>query len=178
MSIAVVYESMFGSTRQLATAIANTLAAYDTVAIRSVNDVESVSGAELLVIGGPTHAHGMSRPATRAEAVKWADDESKGLSLEPSAPGIGVREWIEGLETVPPLIVAFDSRIDTARIFSGAASGHMEKELLGRGARALVPSMSFLVSGKTVLQPGELERAHAWAVTVGEALAATRVASA
>lgn len=67
MSIAVIYESMFGNTRAIALAIAEGLAPFGTVVAANVNDpraLEAARLADLLVLGGPTHAHGMTRPAS------------------------------------------------------------------------------------------------------------------
>ncbi|MHC5794687.1 flavodoxin family protein [Lacisediminihabitans sp. FW035] len=174
MSIVVVFESMFGNTRQVADAIAEGLAPYGPVTTFTVNDPEAKDAAQsatLLVVGGPTHVHGMSRPASREEARKWMDDPTKNVTLEPTAPGTGVREWLDGLDTVPALCAAFDTRMDIARILSGAASGHIERELTKRGARAVLRAASFLVSKETVLEGGELARAREWGSRVGEAAA-------
>jgi hypothetical protein len=173
MNIVVVYESMFGNTRKIASAIAETLAPWGTVTLASVNDADARSAAEsagLLVLGAPTHTHGLSRPASREQAHEWADDPSRKLTLEPQAPGTGVREWIDALDRVPPLFAAFDTRVDVARLLSGAASRHIERELTKHGSHAAAPAESFLVSKETVLEDGELDRARAWAVRVGESL--------
>jgi hypothetical protein len=173
MSIVVVFESMFGNTRQVAAAIAEGLTPYGTVTTINVNDTEAKDVAEsasLLVVGGPTHVHGMSRPASREEARSWVNDPGKKVSLEAPALGTGVREWIDGLEKVPALCAAFDTRMDIARILSGAASGHIEHALTKRGARAVLPAESFLVSKETVLEEGELARAREWGAQVGAAI--------
>ncbi len=177
MSIVVVFESMFGNTRQVASAIAEGLAPYGSVIMANVNDggaKDAAASADLLVLGGPTHVHGMSRPASREDARDWANDQSKKLSLEPLAPGTGVREWIDDLEQVPALCAAFDTRMDIARILSGAASGRIEHALTKRGSRAVLPSASFLVSKDTVLEDGELARARDWGASVGEAMVLSR----
>lgn len=174
MSIVIVFESMFGNTRQVASAIAEGLKPYGPVEVANVNDVgsrDSASSADLLVVGGPTHVHGMSRPASRDEAVGWAHDPSRNLTLEAQAPGTGVREWIADLAGVPALCAAFDTRIDVARILSGAASGRIERALSKRGSRAVCPSESFLVSKETVLEEGEVARAREWGARVGAAAA-------
>ena len=172
MTVVVVFESMFGNSHRVAAAIAEGLSPYGEVVLANVNDPASRAAAEsadLLVVGGPTHVHGMSRPTTRLEAASWGHDASKKLSLEPLAPGTGVREWIATLERVPLLCAAFDTRVDIAHVLSGAASGHIERALTKRGAHAVVDAASFLVSKDTVLEDGELEKARAWGANVGEA---------
>ena len=60
MNIVVVFESMFGNTRQVAAAIAEGLAPSGTVASFTVNDAgakDAAESADLLVVGGPTHVH-------------------------------------------------------------------------------------------------------------------------
>ena len=85
----ILYESMFGNTRQVAEAIAEGLRTFAAVTVLPVREApESIDG-DLLVIGGPTHVHGLSRPATRAQARAWADDTAKHLTLEPDAEGWG-----------------------------------------------------------------------------------------
>jgi len=173
MRITVIFESMFGTTRSVADAIAEGLAPFGTITVANVNDAgssDAASTADTLVVGGPTHVHGMSRPASREEARAWADDPAKHVTLDPTAPGTGVREWMETLGAVPPQIAAFDTRIDIAQILSGRASTHIEHTLTKRGATALVPAESFLVSKQNVLEPDELTRARAWGASVGAAL--------
>jgi hypothetical protein len=65
----------------------------------STSDTEVVSAAEarhhnstqydLVVVGGPTHAHGLSRRATRESAAEWAAKDAS-REVEPSAAGIGI----------------------------------------------------------------------------------------
>src|SRR4029453_69503 len=98
MRVLVVYESMYGNTHKIAESIAS--------GIHSTSDTEVVSAAEaphhnstqydLVVVGGPTHTHGLSRRATRESAVERAAKDAS-REVEPSAAGIGIREWLEGL---------------------------------------------------------------------------------
>ena len=92
MTAMVVYESMFGNTRQIAEAIGDGLAKYTEVRVEPVSNVVDPA-AELVVIGAPTHAHSLPRAGTREDAAKWADDPEKHLALEPEAAQPGVREW-------------------------------------------------------------------------------------
>lgn len=173
MSIVVVYESMFGNTRRIALAIAEGLGPFGLVTTANVNDSrakEATRSANLLVLGGPTHVHGMTRPSSREEATIWANDKSKNLTLEPLAGGTGVREWIKDLDLVPALSTAFDTRRDMAQILSGAASGHIEHALTKRGSLEVISPESFLVSKDNTLEDGELARARNWGASVGKAM--------
>ena len=75
MRSVVVYESVCGNTAQVAHAIADTLAAHGTVELVAVAQATSslVQGADLLVVGAPTHVWGMSWPWTRRIADRAAD---------------------------------------------------------------------------------------------------------
>jgi len=173
MSIAVVYESMFGNTREIAAAIAEGLAPYGVVITANVNEAqakEAAHQANLLVLGGPTHVHGMSRPSSREEALAWSKDPKKNLALEPSAPGTGVREWLREVDLVPPLSAAFDTRVDMARMLSGAACGHIQHAMVKRGSREVISPASFLVTKDNTLGDGELVRARNWGASVGKAM--------
>ncbi|RDV44954.1 hypothetical protein DOE76_09445 [Leifsonia sp. ku-ls] len=165
----IVYESMFGNTRKVAEAIAEGLRPAATVTVLTVKDApESLGEADILIAGAPTHVHGLSRPSTRAEAGKWADDAARHLTLEPDAEGIGMREWLESCGGLPPVFAAFDTRADTAELFTGSAASGIEKRLRKLGVRRLLPKESFVVDKQSVLVDGELERARAW----GRAIAA------
>ena len=61
---------------------------------RPVTEVRPAQAAEadLLVVGGPTHAHGMSRPSTRKTAA--ADKEN--VFPQPTVTP-GLRDWIAEL---------------------------------------------------------------------------------
>jgi flavorubredoxin len=78
----VVYESMFGATREIAEAIARGLTeagGHNDVTLRRTSEVtpEEVTASDLLVVGGPTHVHSLSRPETRKEAEKWSRDRRR-----------------------------------------------------------------------------------------------------
>jgi hypothetical protein len=93
MRALVVYESMFGNTQVIANAIADGLAGrmrVDTVEV-GVAPASIGDDVGLLVVGGPTHAFGMSRQGTRQDAAKQGKE---GLV----STGIGIREWLAGLQ--------------------------------------------------------------------------------
>jgi flavodoxin len=89
MRAVVVYESMYGNTHQVADAIgAGLRPAFDVSVIPVSKATPAVlADADLVVVGGPTHAHGMSRAATRNGAVEAAKKPVSGLKVEPDALG-------------------------------------------------------------------------------------------
>jgi Uncharacterized flavoproteins len=74
MKIVVAYESMFGNTKTIGEAVAEGLREAGEVKAGTVDELspEEVRDAELIVAGGPTHAHGM---ASRDAHQTLAKDE-------------------------------------------------------------------------------------------------------
>ncbi|MBY8849540.1 flavodoxin [Saccharothrix longispora] len=152
----VVYESMFGNTRAIAEAIGEALAA-EVVEVSQAPDVLP-DDVGLLVVGAPTHAFGLSRPATR----KSAADQATG---ELVSPGRGVREWLDTLAPLGHHVTAhaFDTRVQAGWL-PGSAAKTIAKRL--RALHFTVPArpMSFHVGGTPgPLLVGEPARAAAWA---------------
>lgn len=162
MRIAVVYESMYGNTRAIAEAIAEGLqpAEVTMVAVGHA-DVDVIALADLLVVGGPTHAFGMSRPQTRTAAADGAHKPDSSLTLEPDAVGTGVREWLTALEPGRGIAAAFDTRVKMPGAMGHASRG-IGKLLRRRGYRLLTQPQSFFVTKANALRPGERGRARQW----------------
>ncbi|HEX2849118.1 MAG TPA: flavodoxin domain-containing protein [Acidimicrobiales bacterium] len=163
MTALVVFESMFGNTETIARSIAAGLAARlgdDVVEVVEVGDAPAAlpAGVDLLVVGGPTHAFGMSRRGTRQSARQQADGPLV-------STGGGIREWLGSLEVPPgPRIAAaaFDTRIPRPRL-PGSASGSATRRLRTLGFRIVARRCSFWVTGvKGPLRAGEVERAREW----------------
>ena len=151
----VVYESMFGNTRLVAEAIGRGLAPAAEVAVVPVNKARAdvLEGADLVVVGGPTHIHGMSRARSRQMAATMARKPSNGLTLEPGAEGPGLREWIPALGRLPVAAAtvaaaAFDTRAQNVPLFTGRASKGISKALHRRGLTIVAKPESFVVAGK------------------------------
>jgi hypothetical protein len=165
MRALVVFESMFGNTETIANAIAEGLSTQMPVDVREVSAAASEIEAEglLLVVGGPTHAFGMTRPQTRQDAAK-----QRGGPVV--SEGIGIREWLAGLRsTHPTTAAAFDTRVKTRWPVPGSAARGAMKRLNRLGFTAAAPARSFYVTGTPgPLLEGEQEQARRW----GEALAA------
>jgi hypothetical protein len=168
MRALVVYESMFGNTREVAEEIAAGLAAVGDVEAVEVSQAPTgrLAGIDLLVVGGPTHALGLSREQTRASAVDETDEPLV-------SPGFGLREWLDVLEPPegPIAAAAFDTRTERPRLpGSAAVAAGRRLRRLGFG-QAMRPE-TFRVDGMTgPLVDGELERAHMWGLRLAEHVA-------
>ena len=167
MRILVVYESMYGNTRTIAEAVGSGLGADSAVvAVRDATP-DQVANADLLVVGGPTHVRGMSRPTSRKAARDAAGKPGSTLSLEAGADGLGLREWFASLGTVSCQAAAFDTRVDIPAIFAGRAALRIARLLRRHGAHLIARPRSFLVDKQNRLLGGEDVRARTW----GEGLA-------
>jgi hypothetical protein len=166
MNALIVYESMFGNTRQIAESIAGGLeSAGETVTVAAAADAPTaLTGYELVVVGAPTHAHTLPQAASRTQAVAWADEPDRDLTLEEGATKSGVREWLELVELADPAprFVAFSTRVDIARIFAGDAAAAIARRLHRRHIDVEAHE-DFLVDRDSHLVPGEAQRAAEWA---------------
>ena len=166
MKALVVYESMFGNTRTVAEAIADGLrVAYDV----TLSEVGAAPAAvpddvALLVAGGPTHAFGLSRESTRADARKQAG----GTVV---SGGIGLREWLDALPRGSADAATFDTRVSHPRV-PGSAAKKAAKRLRHSGFRVAEAETFWVSRTPGPLDPGEVERARAWgaglATTLGD----------
>ena len=177
MRSVVVYESMFGNTRQVAESIGRGLEPSGEVAVVPVDGADEAlrGGVDLLVVGGPTHVHGLSSPRTRAAAVEMASKPESRFGLDEHASGPGLREWFGTLASGTARAAAFDTRMPQPAVFTGRASKRIRRELRRRGFDVSAPPESFIVDSSNVLKEGELERARAWGSSlVSSAGGATR----
>jgi hypothetical protein len=165
----VVYESMYGNTAAVASAIAQGIAACGIEATcRPAGDVthDDASRADLLVVGGPTHAHGMSRQSTRETA---ASDKSNDFAKPTLTPGL--REWIEALPNGEARRAAsFDTRIDKPVLLTGSAAKGIARRLEQKGFLVLIKPESFFVTTRNELLAGEIERAVRWGSELASAV--------
>ncbi len=145
MKVVVAYASRKGNTRLVAERIAELLRKRGTVELINVEDApRELPEGQLVIVGGPTEGHGMTKPM-----VHFFDNLVAGALAGRAA-------------------AAFDTRLAWPRLLSGAASEGITKRLREAGAVAVVPPESFIVSGVPELMPGELERAGYWALGVIE----------
>ena len=171
MRAVVVYESMYGNTRRIAEAIAEGLHDINTVVMQVAQaDAVMTGGADLIVVGGPTHAFGMSRPQTRAQAVENARRAGSTLTVEPGAAGPGIREWLASADLDGAATAVFDTRVRATRGMGHAAS-KIRRALRGRQCHLLSRPESFFVTKQNELLDGEIDRARDWGASLAEELA-------
>jgi flavodoxin len=149
MNALVVYDSVYGNTEQVARAIGAALAAHGPSEVRPVAQAEPIPpGTDLLVIGGPTHAHGMDK-SLRTYLDRLPADAVSGVA-----------------------VAAFDTRLGWPVVLSGSAARGIAKRLGRMGGRVLVEPGSFVVKGgEGPLAEGELARATRWAEELAAAAA-------
>lgn len=164
MSTLVVYESMWGNTREIAEAVGRGLGAGTPVLDVAEAPPLLPPDVDLLVVGGPTHAFSMSRGSTRKDAVQ------KGA--EPGHEARGIREW---LDEQPPSdhvdVATFDTRVAKVRKLPGSAAKAAGRSVTRHHLGRLTASESFFVDDMSgPLLEGEVDRATDW----GRTLAAAR----
>jgi flavodoxin len=142
MNTLVVYESQFGNTKKVAQAIGRAFESAGPVRVVGIEGFEPsfIAGVDLLLVGGPTQAHGMT-----PSMAQFLDD----LSSKPA--GIAA--------------AAFDTRIKGPVFLWGAAARDISAKLRGAGFNLVGPPRSFLVNlaKQPDLYEGEIEKAVSWA---------------
>ena len=162
MRTIVVYESMFGSTRAIAEAIAAGVGGEAVAVPVAAATRDLVKTADLLVVGGPTHAHGMTSKQSRAGSPQYAEKSHGDLELEPDYEGPGLRDWFHDLPGREVHAAAFDTRASGPELLTGRASKGIASRLHDHGCTLVAKPESFIVDKSHHLIDGELERARAW----------------
>lgn len=169
MKVLVVFETMFGNTKQIAEAVAAGLRTTTDVTIMNVADVPPTIPADVdaLVLGGPTHVFSMSRQSTREEAVRRGAPAGEGPQ--------GIREWLHALPDHPRpfFFAAFDTRTDMVLV-PGAASQSASRAARKRGFHVLDPESFYVQGYQGPLVDGEVERARRWGEDLGTILTGDR----
>jgi flavodoxin len=142
MKILVVYDSKYGNTERIARSIATGLGPAHLVRVEAVSSTKEVDPTvDLMIVGGPTQAHGAS-PVMR-----------RFLDHLPELPGTHV--------------AAFDTRYDKPSWLTGSASGKIVRTLKQHGGRPVAPAESFfVVHSEGPLADGEEDRAASWGATL------------
>jgi Flavodoxin len=165
MKSLVLYESMYGNTHLIAKTIGSALSeAGETVVMPLYQVVDgSLRGVDLLVVGGPTHAHGLSRASTRKSAAEATHDPEKHLTLEVQGSGRGLRDWFKDVRDISARGAAFDTRVDMAPVLTGSAARGIARRMRHHGCDMVAKPESFLVDKSNHLLAGEEDRARRWA---------------
>jgi len=160
----VVYESVYGNTRAIAEAIAAglTAAGHESKAV-AVADAPRAPDVDLLIVGGPTHMHGLTTSMSRRLAVKAAEEDAQHVEQDAGAE-LGLRQWLRGLPSSDDRrAAAFDTRGAANAALTGSAAKGIARRLSHHGY-VVVASDSYLVDdSEGPLRDGELERARTWA---------------
>jgi len=168
MRAVVVFESILGNTEVIARAIGDGLGSAGEVEVVEVGAAPTTipAGVDLIVVGGPTHAHGMTNPDSRRSAARKA--QRPVVSTR-----IGIREWLASVGAAPAGVTAaaFDTRIKGPGVLWGSAAKAAAGCLKEQGFRMAASPESFLLNGPTgpvhdVLVDGEADRARNWGATL------------
>jgi hypothetical protein len=164
MRAVIVYESMYGNTHLIADAIAAGLAPVGDVVVVPVGAATAavLADADLVVVGGPTHVHGMTTKLTRKGAIEDAAEPDKNLELDADAEGIGLRDWFDTVGALPPRAAAFDTRMPGPPVLTGRASKGIAKRLDHHGCRLVTDPISFVVTKDNHLVEHEEAHAREW----------------
>ncbi|HYJ68840.1 MAG TPA: flavodoxin domain-containing protein [Nocardioidaceae bacterium] len=174
MRALIIYESMFGNTRDIAYAIAEGLQRYVPTDVVEVGDAppELAEDVDLLVVGAPTHAFGMSRPRTRTDAAGR-------VATPVVSRGVGLREWLRKLpkSNRRRFAATFDTRAEMrVQALTGSAARGAAKRLHRRGFRLIRHPESFYVTDVNgPLAAGEIGHAEFWGRQLGFSLERTAV---
>lgn len=163
MNVLVVYESMYGNTHAVADAIAEGVRqAGGEATVQPLSAGRPDGNVELLVVGGPTHMHGLTTQMSRRMAAQAAKEDED--ALDPAASeDEGLRAWLRHLEDVHgAAAAAFDTRGDAKAALTGSAARGIARRLRHRGYE-IAGRESFLVAdAEGPLADGELDRARSW----------------
>lgn len=171
MHALIVYESMYGNTQAVAEAIADGLGPDFTTVLKAVHEAGAVpDDVDLLVVGGPTHMHGLSTSLSRGMAASAAKEDA--TKLAPGATdGPGLRSWLRDLpRRAGTRAVAFDTRGDARAGVTGSAARGIARRLRHHGYEVIATESFLVADAEGPLEDGELDRACRWAA----ALAAER----
>jgi Flavodoxin len=179
MRAVVIYESMYGNTHLVADAIGTGLGGAFDVGVVPVSEASPavLADADLVVVGGPTHVHGMSRASTRKAAVEAASKPVSPLTVEPDALGPGLREWFGSLGRYPAKAAAFDTRLHAPAALTGRASKAVARLLRAHGFDVVAEPESFLVTKQDRLEPEETTRAREWGSRLAAGIVPSRAPS-
>ena len=192
MRVSVVYESLFGDTREIAHAIGTGIREADpAVELACCPAAEAdpqLAQADLLIVGAPTHFLGLPSPRSRIMQLRYRNDSATwyitgpvprlaanvagsrprparraaGSQPHPGAPA-GVREWLERLPQAAGSACAAAFDTRLDKLMSGSAAREIGHSLRSLGYQLVVRPEGFSVADfEGPLADGERERARRW----------------
>ena len=175
MHTLVVYETIYGDTHAVAEGIAGGLRAHGEVRVVAVGHAtaELVDWADLVIVGGPTHAHGMTRASTRKGAREAAAKPASELTLDPDAEGPGsANGWDRSASGV--------AEASAPRSTAGRRASAVDRPGLGRHRQPAASSGFRLVAEPAVpggpayaARPRRIHRAARWGADLAAVLVPT-----
>ena len=142
MRALVVYDSQYGNTERIATAIADTLRTVGDVRLVRVNTARTLDldGVDMLILGSPTQGWQPTKPMLALLA-----------ELSPERPH-------------EMTVACFDTRFQMPRLLTGSAARALANRFERMGVALAAPPESFFVEHtEGPLRRGELGRAAVWA---------------
>lgn len=155
MDAVVVYESFWGNTAEVASAIAEGIGPEARVLATEEATDAVMSPANLIVVGAPILGFSLTREGMRKQlATDPNAPEPADLSHEP------MRAWLEALPRGDGYYAAFETGY---RWSPGGSARKITKALERAGYKELVKPERFNVSGTYgPMVEGEIDRARAW----------------
>ena len=173
MTRIVVYESVYGNTRAVAEAVAHGLG--DAIVVPVEEAEAAVEEAEIVVVGGPTHMHGLTTALSRRMGAEAAHSD-RGTHVEAGAANeLGLRRWLHEVHGAKAVrAAAFDTRVRGSIMVTGSAARVIARRMRRRGFDVLGTKSFLVTDGEGPLDVGELERARAWGGALATQLPASR----
>jgi len=156
LNIIIVYDSVFGNTEKIASAVAEAMRSAGEVKVVRVDEAvaEQVKTVDLLIAGSPTNGF-MPTPAMQKFLNGLIDNECKGVKAAAFDTRVGGKDVGLGVRML-------------VRV-GGFAAPRMAAILRKKGFSMVVSPEGFLVKGKNntwSIVEGEIERAAEWAKSV------------
>ena len=95
MDAIVVYESVYGNTHAVAEAVAEGLGGASVLSVRDA--ARGIDPVDLIVVGGPTHMHGLTTAHSRQNRHLAAEEDGATGTEPNAAEKPGLREWLREL---------------------------------------------------------------------------------
>ena len=165
MKAIVVYESHWGNTAAVASAIAEGLGPDALVLSTDEATGAAIADVDLIVAGSPLLGFSLPTESMLKNIASTADKD-------PTPPDLShpsMRSWLEALPKGSGRAAAFETRIWWS---PGSAAKAILRRLETLGYHSIDKGQRFIVEGKYgPLRAGELERAKAWGAELAQAMA-------